>query len=246
MLDPRRANDPRLSHYLDGLPRLRAWLERAITAECAASPLASAERPTVATASIYLGIKLSEANRLALAVEKGALLLPRQANILREYLLGWARLSQDVDAFMFTVYGALDALAQVLVAVYAVAPTEEVKFPALGRLLADAPAESGAARVGAAVAETLDAPWYRDLRRLRNLVNYRAVLPAAPGGALPLQQASARWADPPLSTLDRLAALAPFARRTLADVAGVVEATVALVEESAVDTERMERGVAGD
>lgn len=224
MLDPLRANDPRLSHYLAGLPHYCAWLERELDAVRRAAPTAAAE---VATASIYLGIKLCDADRYAARVATEAHTLPRKANALREYLLGWVHLSAALDSFVFASYGALDALAQVAVQVCAVAPDEEVKFPALERLLARAPASAPAAAALAVVRATVGAAWFRDLRRLRNLVNYRSVLPAAPAGALPLGQAHAAWPDPPLPALDRLDALAPYTRTTLAQVAATVEALLA-------------------
>lgn len=223
MLDPLRAHDPRLSHFVDGLPRYRAWLERELDAARRAGPDTAAP---VATASIYLGIKLAEADRYALSVVTEARTLPRKANALREYLLGWVRLSMAVDSFVFASYGALDALAQVVVQVCAVTPDEEVKFPALERLLVGASPGSAAAAARAVVLDTLGAAWFRDLRRLRNLINYRSVLPAAPGGGLPLGRARAVWPDPPLPALDRLDALAPYARDTLARVAATVEAVL--------------------
>lgn len=224
MLDPLRANDPRLSHYLDSLPHYRAWLERELDAVRRAAPTADV---ALATASIYLGIKLCDADRYAARVATEAHTLPRKVNALREYLLGWVHLSAALDGFVFAGYGALDALAQVAVRVCAVVPDEEVKFPALERLLARAPAQAPAAAALAVVCATLAADWFRDLRRLRNLVNYRSVLPAAPVGALPLGQARAAWVDPPLPQLDRLDALAPYTRATLAQVAATVEALLA-------------------
>jgi hypothetical protein len=231
LLDPLRANDPRLSHQLAARPLLRAWLERAIARETSAAPPGPPDALTPATAGLYLAVKLSDAGRYALAVEIGARTLPRKANALREYLQGWVRLSMDLDAYVFATYGALDALAHVVVAVQAIRTDEEVKFPLLPGILAASGAEPASVALGERIADTLAAPWYRELRYLRNLINYRSVLPAAPRGGLPLGQPRAPWLAPPLAALNRLDALPPWARDTLARVGDTVETVVSLLPE---------------
>jgi hypothetical protein len=121
----------------------------------------------------HLGIRLSEAGFLLRAVERKAADDPPP-------LRG---LSRDLDAWVFAVYGVLDALAHVLVAHAAVETSDEVKFPLLGRILG--PGHPLAARLADVLAES----WFVELRALRNLVNYRPVLD------VPARWPSPAWRD---------------------------------------------------
>ena len=90
----------------------------------------------------------------------------------------WERISREADAFIFAIYGALDAYTQVSAVVAGVATDREIKFPQLSRLLAEesrSPDQWDELRIWL---ETIyRARWFVDLRSIRNEVNYRSVLP---------------------------------------------------------------------
>ncbi|MGH8671886.1 MAG: hypothetical protein ACREUA_07605 [Burkholderiales bacterium] len=89
----------------------------------------------------------------------------------------WRALSRQADAYVFAVYGALDAFTQVAVAVSGIQADEEIKFPALVRLLT---AASRSPERWSTLRDCLEAihqaEWFRRLRYMRNEVNHRSVL----------------------------------------------------------------------
>ena len=175
-------DDPRLTQSILRLPQFRRASQR------------WHDDPERMRSLIFLGVKLADADyyssRLTGAVAKTrndtSRTKGRPVTVAR-----WRAFSRQADSFVFAVYGALDALAQIAVAVGRVRTEEEVKFPALAGLLA-----SGSQNPERWVAfrgwleEVYQAGWFRELRRLRNLVNYRSVLgpplegPRPPGVAL--------------------------------------------------------------
>jgi hypothetical protein len=216
--------DPRLTAYVELLPRYRALLQQLA---------ASDER---GTAVLYLGIKLCAGKRYLNAVTRGYRALQHLRAEDPGYPRRWARLADDIDSFVFAAYGALDALAQLIVTAYAVEAAEEVKFPALARILAAAPA-SAAAAVREYVAATCAAPWFRDLRRLRNLINYRSVLPAVPWTGAPAADPAAYrgpWPAPPSPALASLEALPGYCTSAQAHVAATVEEALGLLATAGV------------
>lgn len=88
--------------------------------------------------------------------------------------------SREADAFIFTCYGALDAVSHLIVAVADLHPNEEVKFPLIARLLAaSGPAERWEP-LRRHLEAVYEAGWFHELRRLRNVVNYQSILTGAP------------------------------------------------------------------
>lgn len=88
--------------------------------------------------------------------------------------------SREADAFIFTCYGALDAVSHLIVAASGRSTDEEVKFPMIARLLTESGAPERWRSLVHHLESVYDASWFRELRRLRNVVNYRGVLTGAP------------------------------------------------------------------
>ncbi len=131
---------------------------------------------TVSRALVFLGAKLADANHFCNR-------LARQTDEINSsnQPVGpgrWRTVSREADAFIFAVYGALDAYTQVAARVAGVATDREIKFPQLSRLLAE---ESRTPVRWVALREWMErtyrARWFVALRRMRNEVNYRSVLP---------------------------------------------------------------------
>jgi hypothetical protein len=148
----------------------------------------------VARALIFLGVKLTEADdfRRRLAdVDVTQLDIPKQRAF-----------SRDLDAFVFVAYGALDALSQVVAAVADTHTQREIKFPLLASILTEDVRQPQRWARFAGWLETLyRAPWYIDVRRLRNIINYGSVL-AAPLTWPPDAHEVTQW----LSTYERVLA----------------------------------------
>jgi hypothetical protein len=152
------------------------------------------EHTEVGRSLIFLGVKLTEAEdyrrRLA-EVDVARLGIPAQRAF-----------SRDLDAFVFVTYGALDALSQVVAAVAEAHTQREIKFPLLSGILAEDVRQPERWARFAGWLETLYlAPWYVDVRRLRNLINYGSVL-SAPLNWPPDAHEVRQW----LSTYDRVLA----------------------------------------
>lgn len=149
--------DPRLLPALMRLPQYAAaWRRWGMQAEVA--------RPLM-----FLGVKLTEADdyRSRLAdVDVTRLGLPEQRAF-----------SRNLDAFVFVTYGALDALSQMVAAVADAHTQREIKFPLLAGILTEDVRQPERWARFAGWLETLYlAPWYVDVRRLRNIINYGSVL----------------------------------------------------------------------
>jgi hypothetical protein len=207
-----RAADPRLTPTVAVLTRQLA--ERA---------------PQARDGCIYLGIKLADSERHRAAIARACWMLLRLSPEAAGYGARVARLSRATDSFVFAAYGALDAFAQVAVAVYGVRTAEEVKFPALEGLLAAAAPGGAHGRLRAQVAATCAAAWFRDLRRLRNLVNYRSVIPAL----VPSARVTDAWAEPPIPPLTRVADLPGYCAVVRRRVAATVEEGMGALAEAA-------------
>ena len=151
--------DPRVLPTCSDLPNYAAaWRRWSAQAE-------------VACPLLFLGVKLTEADdycrRLA-AVDVTRLDIPAQRAF-----------SRDLDAFVFVTYGGLDALSQVVAAVAEAHTPREIKFPLLASILADDVRQPARWTQVAGWLETLyRAPWYVEVRRLRNVINYGSVLTA--------------------------------------------------------------------
>jgi hypothetical protein len=148
----------------------------------------------VARTLILLGVKLTEADdyRSRLAdVDVKRLGIPEQRAF-----------SRDLDAFVFVTYGALDAFGQIVAAVAEVHTQREIKFPLLASILAEDVRQPERWTLLAGWIETLYlAPWYIDVRRLRNVINYGSVL-SAPLNWPPDTHGVRQW----LATYDRVLA----------------------------------------
>lgn len=172
--------DPRLLSTFSCLPHYAAaWGRWGAQAEVA--------RPL-----IFLGVKLTEADdyRSRLAdVDVKQLGIPEQRAF-----------SRDLDAFVFVTYGALDAFSQIVAAVADAHTQREIKFPLLASILAEDVCQPVRWALFAGWLETLYlAPWYIDVRRLRNVINYGSVL-SAPLNWPPDTPCVTQW----LATFDRV------------------------------------------
>ena len=148
----------------------------------------------VARPLMFLGVKLTEADdyRSRLAdVDVTRLGIPEQRAF-----------SRNLDAFVFVTYGALDAYSQIVAAVAEAHTQREIKFPLLASILAEDVRQPARWTLLAGWLETLyRAPWYIDVRRLRNVINYGSVL-SAPLNWPPDADGVAQW----LATYDRVLA----------------------------------------
>ena len=146
----------------------------------------------VARPLLCLGVKLTEADdyrRRLTAVDVTRLDIPAQRAF-----------SRDLDAFVFVTYGGLDALCHVVAAVAEAHTPREIKFPLLAGILAEDVRQPARWTRVASWLETLyRAPWYLDVRRLRNILNYGSVL-AAPLTWPPETPCVRQW----LATYDRV------------------------------------------
>ena len=175
-----RIEDPRPLPKFDRLPHYaRAW-ERWGT------------HPDVARSLIYLGVKLTDANhfRSCLAyVDLKRLSIPEQRAF-----------SRDLDAFVFVTYGVLDALSQIVAEVAEAQTTREIKFPLIASILTeDVRQPERWNRFRDWIEQVYRSPWYIDVRRLRNVINYGSVLPA-PLNWPPEAHCVSQW----LATYDRV------------------------------------------
>ena len=179
-----RIEDPRPLPTFDRLPHYaRAW-ERWGT------------HPEVARNLIYLGVKLTDADyfRSYLAhVDVNRLSIPEQRAF-----------SRDLDAFVFVTYGVLDALSQIVAEVAEAQTKREIKFPLIASILAEdvrQPERWNPFRDW--IEQVYLSPWYIDVRRLRNIINYGSVL-SAPLNWPPEAHCVTQW----LATYDRVMATA--------------------------------------
>lgn len=154
-----RIEDPRLPLKFDRLPHYaRAW-----------EPWG--DHPDVARALIFLGVKLTDADHFRgclTRVDVKQLSIPEQCAF-----------SRDLDAFVFVAYGGLDAFSQIVAAVAEVQTEREIKFPLIARILAeDSRQPVRWERFRHWIEQVYQSPWYIELRRLRNVINYGSVLGA--------------------------------------------------------------------
>ena len=146
----------------------------------------------VARPLLFLGVKLTEADnyRSRLAV----------VDVTRLDMSVQRAFSRDFDAFVFVTYGALDAWCHVVAAVTEARTPREIKFPLLASILAeDVPQPDRWTRVAGWLETLYRAPWYLEVRRLRNVINYGSVF-AAPLTWPPDPQCVTQW----LATYDRV------------------------------------------
>ena len=154
-----RIKDPRPLFQFDCLPHYATAWER------------WGDNPDVARSLMYLGIKLTDAeayrSRLT-PVDLKQLSIPDQCAF-----------SRDLDAFVFVTYGVLDALSQVVAEVAKARTQQEIKFPLIASILTqDVPQPKRWNRFRAWIEQVYRSPWYVDVRRLRNVINYGSVLSA--------------------------------------------------------------------
>ena len=152
-----RIEDPRLLRKFDRLPHYeKAWQRWG-------------DHPDVVRALIFLGVKLTDADhfRGCLArVDVQQLGIPEQCAF-----------SRDLDAFVFVAYGVLDALSHIVAEVTEVQTTQEIKFPLIAHILAeDRRQPERWDRFRQWIEQVYRLPWYIEVRRLRNVINYGSVL----------------------------------------------------------------------
>ncbi len=158
------SDDPRLMKWFLRLPPYRRAYER------------WNEDRAVAHAVVFLSLKLADADYFCGRLEKTTTDAETSEKPLTP--AQWRTFSREADAFIFAVYGALDAFTQVAATVAGVKTDEEIKFPLLARLLAEQSQQPDRwVKLQGWLKNTYRAYWFRDLRRLRNEVNYRSVLP---------------------------------------------------------------------
>ena len=125
----------------------------------------------VARTLIWLGVKLTDADyyRSRLAhVEVKRLSIPNQRAF-----------SRDLDAFVFVTYGVLDAFSQIVAKVTEAQTKREIKFPLLASMLAeDVRQPDRWTLLTGWIEQIYLSPWYIEVRRLRNVINYGSVLSA--------------------------------------------------------------------
>jgi hypothetical protein len=165
--------DPRLRLAFDRLPHyVRAWKRWG-------------DHPDAARTLIFLGVKLTDADhfRGCLArVDVKQLGIPEQCSFAR-----------DLDAFVFVTYGVLDAFSQIVAEVAEVQTTREIKFPLLARILAEDSRQAARwDRFRNWIEWVYRLPWYIELRRLRNVINYGSVL-GAPVNWPPQAHCVSQW-----------------------------------------------------
>jgi hypothetical protein len=175
-----RIADPRLLLKFDRLPHyVKAWQRWA-------------DHPDVVRALIFLGVKLTDADhfRGCLArVDVKQLGIPEQCAF-----------SRDLDAFVFVAYGVLDALSQIVAEVAEVQTTREIKFPLIARILAeDRRQPERWDRFRHWIEQVYRLPWYIEVRRRRNVINYGSVL-SAPLNWPPEAHCVSQW----LASYDRV------------------------------------------
>jgi hypothetical protein len=120
---------------------------------------------------LFLGVKLTEADdyRSRLAA----------VDLTRPGIPAQRAFSRDFDAFVFVTYGGLDAFSQVVAAVAEACTPREIKFPLLASILAEDVRQPDRWTHVSGWLETLyQAPWYIEMRRLRNVINYGSVFAA--------------------------------------------------------------------
>jgi hypothetical protein len=150
------------------------------------------DNPDVARTLIGLGVKLTDADyyRSRLAhVDVKRLGIPDQRAF-----------SRDLDAFVFVTYGVLDAFCQIVAAVAEAQTKREIKFPLIASILSeDIRQPDGWNRLRGWIERVYLSPWYIELRRLRNVINYGSVL-SAPLNWPPDVDCVSQW----LATYDRV------------------------------------------
>lgn len=151
--------DPRSLSNFDSLPNYAKARER------------WGDNPDVARTLIFLGVKLADADyfRSCLAhVDVKRLSIPDQRAF-----------SRDLDAFIFVTYGGLDAFSQIVAEVAQAQTKREIKFPLIASILAEdvsQPDHWNLLRNG--IEQVYLSPWFIEVRRLRNVINYGSVLSA--------------------------------------------------------------------
>ena len=152
-----RIADPRLLRNFDRLPHYaKAWQRWA-------------DHPDVVRALMFLGVKLTDADHF-----RGCL---ARVDVPQLGIPAQCAFSRDLDAFVFVAYGVLDALSHIVAAVAEVQTTQEIKFPLIARILAEdrrQPARWDRFRHW--IEQVYRLPWYIEMRRLRNVINYGSVL----------------------------------------------------------------------
>ena len=175
-----KIEDPRPLPNFDRLPNYaKAW-ER------------WGDNPDVARTLIFLGVKLTDADyfRSCLAhVDVKRLSIPEQRAF-----------SRDLDAFVFVTYGALDAFSQIVAEVAEAQTKREIKFPFIASILAeDIRQPERWNRFRNWIEQVYLSPWYIEVRRLRNVINYGSVL-STPLNWPPDAHCVSQW----LATYDRV------------------------------------------
>ncbi len=175
-----RIEDPRPLLKFDRLPHYaRAW-ER------------WGDYPDVARTLIFLGVKLTDADHF-----RGCL---AHLDVKRLSIPEQRTFSRDLDAFVFFTYGILDALSQIVAEVTETQTKREIKFPLIARILAeDVRQPERWNRFRNWIEQVYLLPWYIEVRRLRNVINYGSVL-SAPLNWPPEAHCVSQW----LASYDRV------------------------------------------
>jgi hypothetical protein len=150
------------------------------------------DHPDVARPLIFLGVKLTDADHFRsglVHVDVKRLSIPEQCAF-----------SRDLDAFVFVTYGVLDAFSQIVAGATAAQTKREIKFPLIASILAEdvrQPERWNVLRNW--IEQVYLSPWYIDVRRLRNVINYGTVL-SVPLNWPPDAHSVSQW----LATYDRV------------------------------------------
>jgi hypothetical protein len=176
----KKIEDPRLLSKFDRLPNTaKAW-ER------------WGDHPDVARPLIWLGVKLTDADYF-----RGCL---AHVDVKRLSIPDQRVFSRDLDAFVFVTYGVLDAFCQIVAQVTEAQTKREIKFPLIASILAeDVRQPDRWSRLRGWIEQVYLSPWYIEVRRLRNVINYGSVL-STPLNWPPDAHCVTQW----LTTYDRV------------------------------------------
>ena len=149
--------DPRLLLNFDRLPHYaQAWQRWG-------------DHPDVVRALMFLGVKLTDADHF-----RGCL---ARVDVPQLGIPAQCAFSRDLDAFVFVAYGVLDAFSHIVAAVTEVQTTQEITFPLIARILAEDRRQPARwERFRHWIEQVYRLPWYIEVRRLRNVINYGSVL----------------------------------------------------------------------
>ena len=143
------------------------------------------DQPAIARTLIFLCVKLTDADHFRSCLAHVDL---KQLSIREQ-----CTFSRNLDAFIFITYGVLDALSQLVAEVARAQTQREIKFPLIASILAEDVCQPERwSRLRIWIEQVCRSPWYIEVRRLRNVVNYGSVL-SAPLNWPPDAQCVSQW-----------------------------------------------------